>query len=86
MVTAADSQQFTKEGEVVYQTGQLPGNRGIRTEVFKHADSDLRVVVCHSTQPLFTMNIYVPTMSPNNKGLPHTLEHLVFCGSKRFPH
>ncbi|KAJ2770392.1 hypothetical protein IWQ56_002182, partial [Coemansia nantahalensis] len=86
MVAAADSQQFAKESEVVYQTGQLPGNRGIRTEVFKHADSDMRVVVCHSTQPLFTMNIYVPTMSPNNKGLPHTLEHLVFCGSKRFPH
>ncbi|KAJ2800213.1 hypothetical protein H4R21_003266, partial [Coemansia helicoidea] len=77
MATTVDSQQFAKESEVVYQTGQLPGNRGIRTEVFKHADSDLRVVVCHSTQPLFAVNIYVPTISPNNKGLPHTLEHLV---------
>ncbi|KAJ2694960.1 hypothetical protein GGH99_000395 [Coemansia sp. RSA 1285] len=43
------------------------------------------VLVCRTSSPIFTLNIYVPTAAPNNKGLPHTLEHLIFCGSKRYP-
>ncbi|KAJ2716429.1 hypothetical protein H4R19_000661, partial [Coemansia spiralis] len=85
MDAAASSQRFARVDEVVYQSGPSSGSRGIRVQVYKHADSDLRVVVCNSSQPLFTVNIYVPTLPPNDKGLPHTLEHLVFCGSKRFP-
>ncbi|KAJ1733715.1 hypothetical protein LPJ61_001429 [Coemansia biformis] len=82
----ASRQLFVKVDEVVYQSGPSPGRGGIRTQVFKHSDSNLRIVLCNSTQPLFSANIYVPTIPPNDKGLPHTLEHLVFCGSKRFPH
>ncbi|KAJ2760929.1 hypothetical protein H4S06_001473 [Coemansia sp. BCRC 34490] len=45
----------------------------------------MRVVVCRTSSPIYSLSIYVPTVAPNNKGLPHTLEHLVFCGSKRHP-
>ncbi|KAJ2516493.1 hypothetical protein GGI11_003437 [Coemansia sp. RSA 2049] len=61
-----------------------PSN-GFRTSVYKHFESNMHVVMCRTTSPVFTLNIYVPTAAPNNKGLPHTLEHLVFCGSKRYP-
>ncbi|KAJ2655068.1 hypothetical protein IWW48_005733 [Coemansia sp. RSA 1200] len=58
---------------------------GFRTSVYKHFESNMRVVMCRTSSPIYTLNIYVPTVAPNNKGLPHTLEHLVFCGSKRYP-
>ncbi|KAI8872174.1 LuxS/MPP-like metallohydrolase, partial [Ramicandelaber brevisporus] len=31
-------------------------------------------------------SIVVPTQSWDNRGLPHTLEHLIFTGSKQHPH
>ncbi|KAJ2783824.1 hypothetical protein H4R18_001499 [Coemansia javaensis] len=77
---------FAKVDEAVYQRSPAAGGPGIRAQVYKHSDSNLRVVLCSIAQPLFSVNIYVPTVAPNNKGVPHTLEHLVFCGSRRFPH
>ncbi|KAJ2809111.1 hypothetical protein H4R20_000351 [Coemansia guatemalensis] len=78
---------FVKEDELVYQKGPSSGKSGgFRTQVFRHSSSSLRVVVCNTPQPLFSLGIYVPTAPSNDKGLPHTLEHLVFCGSARFPH
>lgn len=35
--------------------------------------------------PLCSVAIIVPTEAKDNKGIPHTLEHLVFMGSKRYP-
>ncbi|ORX73183.1 LuxS/MPP-like metallohydrolase, partial [Linderina pennispora] len=31
------------------------------------------------------LTICVPTIATDNKGLPHTLEHLVLCGSESYP-
>ncbi|KAI8866148.1 LuxS/MPP-like metallohydrolase, partial [Ramicandelaber brevisporus] len=31
------------------------------------------------------INLAVPTSSPDDRGIPHTLEHLVFKGSQRYP-
>ncbi|KAI9201919.1 Metalloenzyme, LuxS/M16 peptidase-like protein [Polychytrium aggregatum] len=53
-------------------------------EEFKHSRSDFRIVVVKVPGPLVSTTIVVPTLSQDNKGLPHTLEHLVFCGSKHF--
>ncbi|KAJ2589895.1 hypothetical protein EV177_009159, partial [Coemansia sp. RSA 1804] len=78
---------FVKDGDdIVIQKSisSSPGD-GIRTSVYKHFASKMRVVVCRTSSPIYNLNIYVPTVAPNNKGLPHTLEHLVFCGSKRHP-
>ncbi len=35
--------------------------------------------------PLYSAYVYVPTFVRDNRGLPHTLEHLIFCGSQAFP-
>lgn len=35
--------------------------------------------------PIYSTHVYIPTRAFDNSGLPHTLEHLVFCGSKSYP-
>ncbi|KAJ2865923.1 hypothetical protein GGI22_001401 [Coemansia erecta] len=77
---------FAKEGDNIFiQKSSSSGTGGIRTSVFKHFESNMRVVVCRVPSPIYTLNIYVPTAVTDNKGLPHTLEHLIFCGSKHYP-
>ncbi|KAJ2740103.1 hypothetical protein GGI20_005983, partial [Coemansia sp. BCRC 34301] len=79
---------FVKEGsDLAYQRGKAAETEGdgFRVSVYRHIESNLRIVLCHIPRPLYSLNIYVPTVSPNDKGLPHTLEHLVFCGSQRHP-
>ncbi|KAJ2160798.1 hypothetical protein GGF46_001986 [Coemansia sp. RSA 552] len=83
MDESMDQQLFVEESKFAFQTG--PSSSGFPTSVYRHSGSSMRVVLCRMPQPLFSLNIYVPTFSPNDKGLPHTLEHLVFCGSKRYP-
>ncbi|KAJ2500472.1 hypothetical protein GGH96_002712 [Coemansia sp. RSA 1972] len=76
------SKQFVKESELSYQKS---AHSLIPTTVHRHT-SGLRVVQCKVQQPIYTLAIYVPTLPENDTGQPHTLEHLVFCGSKRFAH
>ncbi|KAJ1805610.1 hypothetical protein LPJ75_005266, partial [Coemansia sp. RSA 2598] len=78
---------FVKEGaDFMYQKGTSDPEDGYRTSVYRHRDSEMRIVMCRIPRPLCTLHIYVPTITDNNKGLPHTLEHLIFCGSKQYPH
>ncbi|KAJ2663781.1 hypothetical protein IW148_002339 [Coemansia sp. RSA 1199] len=77
------SKQFVKESELSYQKS---AHSWIPTTVHRHTKSGLRVVQCKVQQPIYTLAIYVPTLPQNDTGEPHTLEHLVFCGSKRFAH
>ncbi|KAI8903628.1 Metalloenzyme, LuxS/M16 peptidase-like protein [Gorgonomyces haynaldii] len=51
----------------------------------KTYEKGMRMVFCHLPGPLCSLSIIVPTKISDDKGLPHTLEHLVFCGSKRYP-
>ncbi|KAJ1535814.1 hypothetical protein HK096_001651 [Nowakowskiella sp. JEL0078] len=55
--------------------------------VFKHTTLSFRIAFAEVQGPLCTGTIVVPTASEDDRGLPHTLEteHLIFCGSKRFP-
>ncbi|KAJ2517158.1 hypothetical protein GGI11_003239 [Coemansia sp. RSA 2049] len=82
---------FIKDGDDVFiqrsskDAESNNASSGFRTSVYKHFESNMRVVVCRTPSPIYTLNIYVPTAVTDNKGLPHTLEHLVFCGSKRYP-
>ncbi|KAI7824229.1 hypothetical protein BX661DRAFT_185769 [Kickxella alabastrina] len=79
-------QLFVKEGDdFEYQKGASTGGDSYRTSVYRHCDSEMRIVVCRIPRPLCTLHIYVPTVTDNDKGLPHTLEHLIFCGSERYP-
>ncbi|KAJ2823452.1 hypothetical protein FBU31_004275, partial [Coemansia sp. 'formosensis'] len=80
---------FVKDGpDFAYQRGTSTpeeGSGGFRVSVYRHYESNMRIVLCRIPRPLYSLNIYVPTVSANDKGLPHTLEHLIFCGSQRYP-
>lgn len=43
------------------------------------------VVVAKVKNPIFGLYIVVPTRIKDNRGLPHTLEHLIFTGSRCHP-
>ncbi|KAJ3070608.1 hypothetical protein HDU98_006362 [Podochytrium sp. JEL0797] len=53
--------------------------------VYKHSERGLRVVFASLPGPLVSAQMILPTGSLDDSGLPHTLEHLIFCGSKEFP-
>ncbi|TPX68367.1 hypothetical protein SpCBS45565_g03135 [Spizellomyces sp. 'palustris'] len=53
---------------------------------YKHINSAFRIVFCSIPGPLCSAAIVVPTLGEGDEGLAHTLEHLVFCGSRGIPH
>jgi Zn-dependent M16 (insulinase) family peptidase len=57
-----------------------------KIKAFKHQGSDFRIVFVDIPGPLVSCSIVIPTVSSDHKGLAHTLEHLVFCGSESIPH
>ncbi|KAL5032116.1 hypothetical protein BDV3_000710 [Batrachochytrium dendrobatidis] len=56
-----------------------------RIRVYKLSHSEFRIIFVEVPGPLCSASIVFPTISVDNKGLPHTLEHLVFCGSQTIP-
>ncbi len=41
--------------------------------------------ICSESSPVTCLYFIIPTKTNNHKGLPHTLEHLIFFGSEKFP-
>ncbi|KAF9925358.1 hypothetical protein FBU30_004829 [Linnemannia zychae] len=73
--------QFQLESEV-----SLPGpSQPIPVMVYKHCATSMRFVFVSIPGPQATATIIVPTVVKDSRGLPHTLEHLVFCGSVNYP-
>ncbi|KAI0241741.1 hypothetical protein L0F63_004905 [Massospora cicadina] len=56
-----------------------------RVDLYQHERTGLRVVFINAPGPASHSTIVVPTLCQDNFGLPHTLEHLIFCGSKNYP-
>jgi len=49
-------------------------NQSLEINTYKYEKSDFRIIFINVPGPLCTTTIFVPTLSPNDKGLPHTLE------------
>ncbi|KAI8598334.1 hypothetical protein EDD21DRAFT_382799 [Dissophora ornata] len=74
-------ENFLLESEVA-----LPGpSQPTPVSVYKHIGTNMRFVFVSISGPQATATIIVPTVVKDSRGLPHTLEHLVFCGSKNYP-
>jgi Zn-dependent M16 (insulinase) family peptidase len=58
----------------------------VTISTYKHTHSDFRIIFVPLTGPLCSTTILIPTQSTDDSGKPHTLEHLIFCGSKTYPH
>ncbi|KAJ2000466.1 hypothetical protein GGI04_001765 [Coemansia thaxteri] len=54
--------------------------------VYKNKRANFRVVVCQVPGPLCHLAVCLPTLCSDHKGKPHTLEHMVFCGSEKYPY
>ena len=63
---------------------RLLGRRGL-VRVFQHDASGFAVVFVAQPGPLVHAGLVVPTATTDDRGLAHTLEHLVFCGSQLYP-
>ncbi|KAJ2849021.1 hypothetical protein IWW36_002930 [Coemansia brasiliensis] len=79
------STNYIREHQSHYESGSA-GARPYPVHVYKHKDTEFRVVVCQVPGPLCHLAVCVPTLCTDHKGKPHTLEHMVFCGSERFPY
>lgn len=53
--------------------------------VYRLSNHDMRIIFIPVAGPLVSASIVVPTLASDHSGLPHTLEHLVFCGSRSLP-
>ncbi|KAG0267056.1 hypothetical protein DFQ27_009203 [Actinomortierella ambigua] len=72
---------FVLESEV-----QFPGpSVATPVQVYRHKATSMRIVFVDIKGPQATATIVVPTVTQDSRGLPHTLEHLVFCGSRNYP-
>ena len=58
---------------------------GKTMQIYRFRDTGFRIVFVALPGPICSTSIIVPTVCSDNKGLPHTLEHLVFSGSQRHP-
>jgi Zn-dependent M16 (insulinase) family peptidase len=52
----------------------------VNISAYENKETGLKLVHVPFSGPLVSSTIIVPTLSRDNSGLPHTLEHLVFCG------
>lgn len=59
------------------------GAQGLKA--WRHGASGIRVVRFSAPGPIVSMSIFVGTEPIGDGGHPHTLEHLIFLGSKRHP-
>lgn len=59
---------------------------GAHLEVARSRRSGLTVCVAETGGPLVRGAFALATEAADDDGLPHTLEHLIFLGSRRFPY
>eukprot|EP00163_Fabomonas_tropica_P012816 TRINITY_DN2417_c0_g1_i4.p1 TRINITY_DN2417_c0_g1~~TRINITY_DN2417_c0_g1_i4.p1 ORF type:complete len:115 (+),score=2.51 TRINITY_DN2417_c0_g1_i4:187-531(+) len=72
------------KGFTLVKSVPSPLSKASKVESYEHV-SGARVVFLGVPGPLCQACIVLPTEPPDNKGLPHTLEHLCFMGSKGSP-
>lgn len=63
-----------------------PPRYGFRTQLFESTRSGLHVLIADVPGPMVQCMVTLRTETNDDRGLPHTLEHLCFLGSARYPH
>ncbi|KAI7834694.1 hypothetical protein BX661DRAFT_3231 [Kickxella alabastrina] len=78
------SDNYFLEQQTEYEGGA--GCKSYPVHVYKHKATEFRVVVCQVPGLLCGLSVCIPTLCSDHRGSPHTLEHLVFCGSEKYPY
>lgn len=77
------SSNYVLEQQSCYESGTE--DKEFPVFAYKHRDTEFRVVICQVPGPLCHLALCIPTLCADYKGKPHTLEHMVFCGSEKYP-
>ena len=73
--------------EVSLSAGSLdPADICLGTRLFRSRASGLQVCLADVPGPLINVYSTLRTESHDSRGLPHSLEHLIFLGSERYPY
>ncbi|KAM9969523.1 hypothetical protein ACTFIR_001359 [Dictyostelium discoideum] len=78
-------EELSKEFQFIDEF-DLPLAKDINVKRFVHKKSGLTLILNYCPGPKCNASIVVPTESINDKGLPHTLEHLIFTGCNDIPY
>ncbi|KAN0023417.1 hypothetical protein ACTFIU_011587 [Dictyostelium citrinum] len=78
-------EELSKEFQFIDEF-DLPLSKDISIKRFVHKKSGLTLILNYCPGPKCNASIVVPTESINDKGLPHTLEHLIFTGCNDIPY
>ena len=70
-----------ESSEALPKASQIKGD----IRVYRLDNRQFRLIFVPVPGPLVNASLILPTLASDNKGLPHTLEHLVFCGSQSLP-
>ena len=58
----------------------------LTTSIVRSRRTGLTVVLSRTDSPTVSGVFCLATEAQDNRGLPHTLEHLIYMGSKRYPY
>src|ERR1700736_1789671 len=59
---------------------------GIDVSMYKSRETGLKVIIANVEVPIVNGYFTVATEILNDSGCPHTLEHLIFLGSEKYPY
>ncbi|GFS72170.1 uncharacterized protein C05D11.1 [Nephila pilipes] len=67
-------------------TAEILTDGGVKLSKYKSTKSGLTICIAEADGPLVEGYLCVATEAHDDDGLPHTLEHLVFMGSEKYPY
>ncbi|SBT77062.1 insulinase, putative [Plasmodium ovale] len=68
------------------RVSHVPLEQGLAVDEYYSMKSGLRIVLSKIKSPKIYGYFTLLTEAENDEGLPHTLEHLIFLGSHKYPH
>ncbi|CAL1295066.1 unnamed protein product [Larinioides sclopetarius] len=67
-------------------TAEILTDGGVKLSKYKSSKSGMTICIAEADGPLVGGYLCVATEAHDDDGLPHTLEHLVFLGSEKYPY
>jgi Zn-dependent M16 (insulinase) family peptidase len=83
---AAPSSRVAKMVQNFFKVCSVQSNNRLKVSLYRSALSGMRVAFVDQPSPVVNGWFSFATKATSDDGLPHTLEHLVFMGSHRYPY
>jgi Zn-dependent M16 (insulinase) family peptidase len=83
---AAPSSRVAKMVQNFFKVCSVQSNNRLKVSLYRSALSGMRVAFVDQPSPVVNGWFSFATKATSDDGLPHTLEHLVFMGSHKYPY